>query len=94
MDEWPRLARELDDALLASGESLLAASVDSLRVVEQCGCDDDFCQSFYTAPKPQGTFGRGHRNVLLDPPWTGMLILDVVDDKIVYVEVIDRHPLD
>jgi hypothetical protein len=32
--------------------------------------------------------------VLLDPPWSGMLILDVVDGQIAYVEVLDRDPLD
>ncbi len=68
--------------------------METLRVVARCGCGDDFCQSFYTAPKPDGAYGPGHRNVLLDPPWSGMLILDVVDGLIAYVEVLDRDPLD
>ena len=94
IDRWPKLSSELRDALIAEDETGLASSVDSLEVVQPCGCGDDFCQSFYTADPPDDAYGPGHRNVLLDPPWTGMLILDVVDDEIVYVEVLDRPPLD
>ncbi|TCC65454.1 hypothetical protein E0H73_00445 [Kribbella pittospori] len=94
VDRWPKLSIELRDALTAEDEAGLARSVDSLEVVQPCGCGDDFCQSFYTADPPDGAYGPGHRNALLDPPWTGMLILDVVDDEIVYVEVLDRPPLD
>jgi hypothetical protein len=93
VDRWPKLSGELRDALIAEDEAGLANSVDSLEVVQPCGCGDDFCQSFYTAQPPDDA-GPGHRNVLLDPPWTGMLILYVVDDEIVYVEVLDRPPLD
>ena len=70
------------------------AQVETLRVVARCGCCDGFCQSFYTAPKPDGIWGPVHRNVLLAPPWSGMLILDVVYGQITYVEVLDRDPLD
>ncbi|WP_370038325.1 hypothetical protein [Nocardioides sp.] len=93
VDRWPDFTGQLRQALVAEGEDLLATQVETLRVIAECGCGDDFCQSFYTAPKPDGPFGPGHRNVLLDPPWSGMLILDVVDGQIVYVEVLDRDPL-
>ena len=94
LDQWPTLAAQLRTALLIGQETTLAASVDSLSVVGLCSCGDDFCQSFYTGPKPDGAYGPGHRNVLLDPPWAGYLILDVVDDEIVFVEVLYRTPLD
>jgi hypothetical protein len=58
------------------------------------GCGDDFCQSFGTQPPPAEAYGLGHRNVVLSPSWAGMLVLDVVDDLIMFVEVIDRPPLD
>lgn len=93
-DRWPSLADQFRRALLAEGEAGLAVSVHGLRVVEPCGCGDEFCQSFYTAPKPDGAYGPGHRNVWLDPPWPGMLILDVVQGEIVFVEVLYRTPLD
>jgi len=48
---------------------------------------DDFCQSFYTAPPPDGAYGPGHRCVPLIPK-KGDLILDVVRNRIMYVEVL------
>jgi hypothetical protein len=74
------------------GEEHLAICAYDLRIVERCGCGDDFCQSFYTAEKPVGAYGDGHRNVLLQPEH-GMLILDVVHGRIMFVEVIDHPPL-
>ncbi|QLQ11835.1 MAG: hypothetical protein HZY75_09755 [Nocardioidaceae bacterium] len=94
VDRWPDFARQLREALVAEDEELLVTQVETLSVIAECGCGDDFCQSFYTAPKPDGAYGPGHWNVLLDAPWSGMLILDVVDGQIVYVEVLDRDPLD
>ena len=90
---WPIFTTELAAALSACGEDRLADQVERLRIVEVCGCGDDFCQSFYTGPKPAGAYGAGHRNVCLDAPWQGYLILDVVHDDIVYVEVLYRSPL-
>lgn len=94
VDLWPGLAGQLRIALIAGGEGALVTQVEALVVVELCGCGDSFCQSFYTAPRPRGAYGAGHRNVLLDPPWPGMLILDLVNDQIVYVEVLYRDSLD
>ena len=91
--EWPHLAAELATALREEGEHDLANQVGALRVLARCGCDDDFCQSFYTAPKPTGTYGSGHRNVGLSPSKPAYLILDVVNDAIMYVEVLYRPPL-
>lgn len=54
-----------------------------------CGCGDSFCSSFYTGPKPNGPWGPGARNVVLQPR-TGDVILDVVDGRIRFVEVLDR----
>ncbi|MEU1284033.1 hypothetical protein [Kitasatospora sp. NPDC005856] len=90
---FPELAAELVDLLEQEGERELAATVRSLRLVAACGCDDDFCQGFRTAPHPVGQpFGPGHRCVTLSPA-DGMLVLDVVDGRIMYVEVLDREPL-
>ncbi|RNI17202.1 hypothetical protein [Flexivirga caeni] len=94
VDRYPVLAQQLREALVAEREPSLADQVEKLRVVAECGCGDDFCQSLYTAPKPTGAYGPEHRNVRLDAPWPGMLILDVVDGQIAYVEVLDRSPLD
>jgi hypothetical protein len=90
---YPDLVAELARLLEAEGERYLAIVARDLRLVGPCGCKDDFCQSFRTSEHPPGTpYGPGHRNVLLDPD-EGMLILDVVDERIVYVEVLFHPPL-
>ncbi len=93
--KWPILADELTRALLSEGDTeYLADQVPSLEVVAPCGCDDDFCQSFFTAEQPTESWGPSLKNICLAPSWPGYLILDVVDGRIVYVEVLFRPPLD
>jgi hypothetical protein len=46
----------------------------------------------YTAPRPPGAWGNGHRTVALDPE-TGFLILDVLLDRIVLIEVLYRDEI-
>jgi hypothetical protein len=85
----PELSQELTALLIAAGEPGLAAQVEGLEIVEKCRCGDDFCGSFYTAPKPEGAYGPNHRNVELEPE-NGMIILDVVGERIMKVEVLYR----
>ncbi|MGW7281576.1 hypothetical protein ACWGIV_25400 [Streptomyces sp. NPDC054844] len=100
-DVFPDLVAELTALLQDEGESELTVCARDLRLVEECGCGDGFCQSIRTADLPRGRalrvrgggpYGPGHRCVPLSPS-TGMLILDVVDGRIVYIEVLDRPPL-
>jgi hypothetical protein len=91
-DVFPELAAELSALLLAEDEPELSAQVDSLRLVDRCRCGDEFCAMFYTSPRPDGAWGLGHRNVPLNPE-KGDLILDVVDNRIVAVEVLYRPDL-
>ena len=88
---FPDLLVELVALLEEEGEFELAICAWDLRLIAECGCGDDFCQSFYTEVRPEGKYGPGHRCVPLSPS-EGMLILDVVDGRIMYVEVIDRSP--
>ncbi len=94
VDLYPRVSDELADALHQGDESALVYQLATLEVVQMCPCRDSLCQSFYTGPQPDGQWGPIHRNVVLDPPWPGMLILDVIDECIRYIEVLDRQPLD
>ena len=89
IESLPDLSRELSDLLIAADEPGLAAQIDHLEIVAKCSCSDDFCASFYTAPKPVGSYGPKHRNLELAPV-RGMIILDLVDDRIVHVEVLYR----
>ena len=86
---FPELSREMTKLLSAIDRPKLADQIETLEVIDKCRCGDYFCSSFYTAAKPDGAWGPNHENVVLRPS-EGMLILDVVDDRISYVEVLDR----
>ena len=94
MDEVPLLralpafAAELEKSLRDQGRADLASQVAELPLVDRCRCGDDFCASFYTAAKPAGAYGPGHSNLTVD--CDGIVVLDLVDDKIRHVEVIHR----
>jgi hypothetical protein len=91
-DVYPDLAAELVTLLDEEGESDLAICAHDLRIHSSCGCGDSFCQSFYTAPPPDGAYGPGHRCIPLITA-RGMTVLDVVGERIMYVELIDHPPL-
>lgn len=91
-DVLPALAEELHQLLVEQGESKLADQVPGLRIVDRCRYGDDFCAMFYVRPKPKGAYGPGQRNLPLTPK-EGMLILDVVGEKIAAVEVLYRDDL-
>ncbi|MFF1904030.1 hypothetical protein [Kitasatospora sp. NPDC058218] len=92
-DAFPDLIAELITLLEDEEEHELAVRVRDVRLVARCDCGDDFCQSIRTAVHPKGQpYGEGHRCVPLLPS-KGMLVLDVVDDRIMYIEVLDRPPM-
>ncbi|MFI6960787.1 hypothetical protein [Streptomyces sp. NPDC050149] len=89
-DVFPDLIAELTALLEDEGERELAICAWDLRLVDECGCGDDFCQSIRTADHPPGQpYGPGHRCVPLLPS-KGMLILDVVYGRIMYIEILER----
>lgn len=51
---FPELAAELVALLEEEGERELAICARDLRLVADCGCGDDFCQSFYAGAHPRG----------------------------------------
>jgi hypothetical protein len=89
IESLPELSRELTELLITAREPGLAVQINDLEIVVRCSCSDEFCASFYTAPKPVGSYGPKHRNLELGPA-NGMIILDLVDDRIVHVEVLYR----
>ena len=88
-DFLPELCAELKKLLIKANQIQLAESVDSLEIIEKCDCGVKSCASFYTASKPDGGFGAGHKNLILAPQY-GFLILDVVNDEIKFIEIHDR----
>jgi hypothetical protein len=91
-DILPDLSEELRTLLEKDDELLLAAQISSLRIVDRCRCGDDFCATFYTAPKPKGAWGGRHETVVLDTE-DGYLNVDVNDGRIVCVEVLYRDDI-
>jgi hypothetical protein len=88
----PVFAGEIEELLKKQNESKLAAQITSLTIVDRCRCGEDFCAAFYVEPKPHGAYGPGHRNVDLEPE-SGMVILDVVNDRIMQIEVLYRDEI-
>jgi hypothetical protein len=88
----PGLATELEALLRSDDESELADQIASLEVVDRCRCDSDSCGTIYNAQKPEGSWGPNHRNIVLDVP-EGMTVVDVVDDRIVSIEILDRDEI-
>jgi hypothetical protein len=88
----PGLAQELEALLRANSETELADQVSSLEVVDRCRCNSDSCATIYNVQKPKGAWGPSHRNVVLDPI-DGMTVLDVLDEKIVCIEILDRDEI-
>jgi hypothetical protein len=92
MDCLPEFCNELRVLSLESGHPEIAEQVGSLRLVDRCRCSDDFCGTFYTAPKPRGSYGPKHENLEL-PAKDGMIILDLIEGRIHCVEVLYRDDI-
>jgi len=88
----PSLCKELETLLERENELGLASQVAGLVVVDRCRCEDDFCASFYTQPKPDGAYGPSHRCLEVEPE-RGMITLDVLGETIAHVEVLYRDEI-
>ena len=91
-DVLPELASELKNLFRESESPHLAQQVDDLQILDRCRCGDSFCATIYTLPKPKEAWGKGHYTILLDAE-TGMIIVDVLDDKIAEVEILYRDEI-
>jgi hypothetical protein len=91
-DTLPEFALELERLLTRAGKPELAAQVPGLVIFDRCRCEDGFCSSFYTQPKPEGRYGPGHDCIDLDAD-EGMVLLDVVTGTIAHVEVLNRNDI-
>ena len=85
----PEFAAEVQKLADRSGDEGLPEQVPTLRIFDRCRCGEDFCATFYTAPPPAQGWGPRHTNVDLDAN-AGMMVLDLVDGKIVCIEVLNR----
>lgn len=85
----PNFCDELQDLISSCGRKDLVDQVGDLPIVGRCTCGEHNCAHFYTANPPNGAYGQGHSNILLDSD-TGFVALDLIHDAIVAVEVLDR----
>jgi hypothetical protein len=92
IDAIPELAEELKILLVKSEFSNIASQVAGLHIVDRCQCGEKSCATFYTAAAPEGEWGSGHENIMLDAG-EGFLILDLLDRNIICVEVLDRREI-
>ena len=92
IDVVPSLAAELATLLVEAEEPELAAQIRGLGIVDRCRCGDDFCGSLNTQPKPNGSYSPDHRTLALTPD-KGMVIIDVVASRIMFVEVLYRDAI-
>jgi hypothetical protein len=92
IEELPELGEELIQLLKARGDDDLVSQISELLIVDRCRCEDDFCSSIYTAPPPKGAYGPGHEKILLDAE-KGMIVLDLVKRKIMFIEVLWRDDI-
>ena len=83
----PGFATRLEQALREQGEEDLAVQVPTLRLVRACVCGDEYCRSFWTGTPIKRWFRRG-RNVVVEGLDEGLVALDAIDGRIVYVEVV------
>jgi hypothetical protein len=88
----PGLASELEFLLRSDDESELADQIASLKIVDRCRCDSDSCATIYNVQKPDGAWGPTHRNIVLDVS-EGMTVVDVLDEKIVCIEILGRDEI-
>lgn len=89
VDSFPEFAGELESLLLASKEPHLAAQIPELLITRRCGCEDDFCATFYTLADRYALSRTDAHCVNLDPR-SGQMVIDVVSGRITGVEVLFR----
>jgi hypothetical protein len=88
-DVAPELETELRELLQEEGEAALAEQVADLAIFDRCRCGDSFCSTFYTVPNRTAPYPPDHLTLAL----ASGLLLDVIDGKIVCVEVLYRDDL-
>lgn len=86
----PVFAAECKQLLLEQNKVDLANQIESLNIVKRCSCTDDFCASFSTHAQSRASFGGSDRYTLDLNPEKGMILMDIADGKIIYVEVLYR----
>jgi hypothetical protein len=87
VDALPKFAEELRRILIAEERPELASQIPSLRIIDRCRCKDWFCATFKTGETGVDSIDE---TVALDQAESGMINVDLIDGRIVQVEVLWR----
>ena len=91
-DAMPDFAANLASILRDQERDDLANQVPTLQIIDRCDCGEPDCATFYTAPRSLGAWGGSHQNLVL-PVQGWDLILDLLEGRIVCIEILDRPDL-
>jgi hypothetical protein len=86
---FPSFVTELEQLLLNSAHPELSLQIRSLPVVARCLCRSKNCDHFYVEKPPATGYGTGHWILELNPK-RGLIVLDLIEYRIVGIEVLDR----
>lgn len=92
-DVDPALAEELYQRLARQGFGSLADSVFDLKLVDVCHCRDRRCASFYTIGRFHLIWLWPHSRKTVDLGAAPVMRVDVMNERIVAVEVFERPRL-
>lgn len=85
----PAFSAELQNLLLGEGRADLADQIQQLAIVARCTCGAPSCAHFYTVQPSAGFHWPDQAALHLDTE-TGTVVLDLVRERIVAIEVLDR----
>lgn len=89
VEAFPDLAAEVVALLERAGHAGLAEQLPELSVLERCRCGDDSCATIEMTVGAELGAASVRETIPLDPE-TGMISVDVVDGRIVTIEVLFR----
>ena len=88
----PEVYADLETIVEADGDFVLARQLPTLTIVEECGCGDAFCASFYTGARRAGAWSdEGSHRTIGGGDARLVFAVDVVDSEIRYVEIISAQ---
>ena len=88
-EAFPEFSIELQGLLCDEGEAKIAEQVPDFRILERCRCGDDCCATMYAYKGWRESYQPDYRSISLHPK-TGMIVLDVIEGKIIGIEVLFR----
>ena len=90
-DILPDFSKELVLLLNHKNESILAKQIDKLEIKSICNCKEDFCSTFFTSDLKDDL--KNFAQTVDLSPENGIVNVDVIDNKIVSIEVLYREEI-